>query len=313
MTVVLMSTYVPTSRYKRNLTKEGTIEADYFSLNTIMEKESGAMNTNRSVYSVRMSRRPKTHHGVRDLSIREKAYLYIQQLIAQGTLPAGSGISELLLAKELGSSRTPIREAMNQLAAEGLLHQSPSGGMVVAQLTREGIIELYELREALEVYAVGKIARVAMRPADKDRLQHLVDDILVLQKELQKSKSSQLDAKQMERFIGCDLGFHALLMSMTYNSRLQKIINDTRLLISIFAIHRGGHDSDSLASIHEYHQRILDAVVEQKSEAAMTAIVEHIQASQRERLNAYDHWKRETSLRQNIPGFFDIHKMTPQR
>ena len=271
------------------------------------------MNINRSVYSVRMSRRPKTHHGVRDLSIREKAYLYIQQLIAQGTLPAGGGISELLLAKELGSSRTPIREAMNQLAAEGLLHQSPSGGMVVAQLSREDIIELYELREALEVYAVGKIARVAVRPADKDRLQHLVDEILVLQKELQQSENSQLDGDQMERFISCDLGFHALLMSMTNNSRLQKIINDTRLLISIFAIHRGGHDFDSLASIHEYHQRILDAVVQQKSEAAMTAIVEHIQASQRERLNAYDHWKRETSLRQNVPVFFDIHKMTPQR
>ena len=265
-----------------------------------------------SVYPLRMSRRPKTHHGVRDLSIREKAYLYIQQLVARGTLPAGSGISELLLAKELGSSRTPIREAMNQLAAEGLLSQSPGGGMVVAQLSREDIIELYELREALEVYAVGKIARVPMRPADKDRLQRLVDEILVLQKELEKAKATELNEKQMERFIDCDLGFHALLMSLTYNSRLQKIISDTRLLISIFAIHRGGHDRDSLKSIHEHHQRILDAVVQQKSEAGMMAIVEHIQVSQRERLNAYDDWKRETALRQNVPAFFDIHKMTPK-
>ncbi len=274
-------------------------------------KESTTINQNRPVYPVRMSRRPKTHHGVRDLSIREKAYLYIQQLIAHGTLPAGGGISELLLAKELGSSRTPIREAMNQLAAEGLLQQSPAGGMVVAQLSREDIIELYELREALEVYAVAKISRIAMRPADQDRLQHLVDEILTLQKELVKSKQTQLDGKQMERFIGCDLGFHALLMSMTHNSRLQKIINDTRLLISIFAIHRGGHDQETLQSIYEYHQRILDAVVQQKPETAMAAIVEHIQASQRERLNAYDQWKRETSLRQSIPVFFDIHKMSP--
>lgn len=250
------------------------------------------------------------HHGVRDLSIREKAYLYIQQLIAQGSLSAGSGISELLLAKELGSSRTPIREAMNQLAAEGLLHQSPSGGMVVAQLTREDIIELYELREALEVYAVGKISRIAMRPADKDRLQHLVNEIPKLQKELEDAGLDQLDAAQMERFIACDLGFHALLMSMAHNSRLQKIINDTRLLISIFAIHRGGHDRATLASIYDYHQRILNAVFEQQTEAAMAAIIEHIQASQRERLNAYDEWKRETSLRQSIPVFFDIHKMS---
>jgi DNA-binding GntR family transcriptional regulator len=265
------------------------------------------------LYSVQMSRKPKIQHGVKNPSIREKAYLYIQQLIANGSLAAGSGISELLLAKELGSSRTPIREAMNQLAAEGMLDQVPSGGMVVARLNREDIIELYELREALEVYAVGKIARVPMRMADVDRLQHLVDEILKLQKELEKSRKNTLDEDQMERFIGCDLGFHALLMSMTHNSRLQKIINETRLLIRIFAIYRTGHDLESLKSIHQYHQRILDAVGKQESEAAMTAIAEHIQASQRERLNEYDHWKREIALQRSVPTFFGIRKPTSQR
>jgi Transcriptional regulators len=253
------------------------------------------------------------HHGVRDLSIREKAYLHIQQLIATGTLAPGSGVSELSLAKELGSSRTPIREAMNQLAAEGLLEQGKSGGMLIAQLKREDIVELYELREALEVHAVSKISRFPMSPADKDRLQFLVDEIGRLQRDLQKSKKSTLDEKQMERFIACDMGFHALLMSMTQNSRLQKIINDTRLLISIFAIHRRGHDAKALEAIQQYHQRVLDAVVDQKGNAAMTALAEHIQASQRERLNEYDHWKREVSLRESIPVFFDVHKMfTPQ-
>ena len=210
-----------------------------------------------------MRRKVKTHHGTRDLSVREKAYLYIQQLIISGSLAAGSGVSELQLAKELGSSRTPIREAMNQLAAEGMLELSPSGGMVVAQLRREDIIELYELREALEVYAVSKIARVPMSLADVDRLQHLVDEILKLQTELEKSKQQTLDEPQMERFIRCDLGFHALIMSMTRNTRLQKIINDTRLLISVFAIHRGGHEVELLKRIHAYHQRILDALTKQ--------------------------------------------------
>lgn len=261
------------------------------------------------VYSVRMGRRPKKEHGNRNLSVRRKAYLYIQQLISDGTLAAGSGISELTLAKDLGSSRTPIREAMNQLAAEGLLEQSPAGGMVVAQLKREDILELYELREALEVFAVGKIARLPLRAADGERLQHLVDEIRTLQKELVKSRKAALDERQMERFIACDLGFHALLMSMTNNSRLQKIIHDTRLLIRIFAIYRGGHDVASLKSIHQYHQRILDAVAKQDSEAAMRALAEHIQISQRERLNDYDHWKREASLRQSLPPFLDLGKM----
>jgi len=251
----------------------------------------------------------KKSNGTRDPSIREKAYLYIQERIANGTLAAGSGISELTLAKELGSSRTPIREAMNQLAAEGLLAQSPSGGMVVSQLTREDIIELFELREALEVYAVGRIARVPMRMADIERLQHLVDEIKILLEELEQSKQYALDENQMKRFLSCDFGFHALLTSMTRNSKLQKVIGDTRLLISIFAIPRSGHDVETLKGIYAYHQRILDAVAKQDAEAATIALTEHIHASQRERLNEYDQWKRENTFQQSMPAFFGNHNL----
>jgi DNA-binding GntR family transcriptional regulator len=247
--------------------------------------------------------------GLRDPSIREKAYLYIQQQIANGRLVPGGGVSELLLARELGSSRTPIREAMNQLVAEGLLTQSPGGGMDVAQLRREDIIELYEMREALEVYAVGKIARVALQKIDKQRLQELVDGVNALEKELVKSKRPALNAAQMQRFIACDMGFHALLMSLANNSRLQKIINDTRLLISIFAMHRGGHDVPTLKSIHKYHQMILDAVDRQDGDAAMRALAEHIRASQNERLHEYDAWRRASSMRSSMPVFFDVHTM----
>jgi DNA-binding GntR family transcriptional regulator len=84
-------------------------------------------------------------------SVRAKAYLHIQRKIAAGELPTGSALSELALAKGLGSSLTPIREAIGQLVAEGFLEQTPNRGAVVVQLTRQDIVELYELREALEV------------------------------------------------------------------------------------------------------------------------------------------------------------------
>jgi DNA-binding GntR family transcriptional regulator len=251
-----------------------------------------------------MSRRYQPSRPARGQSIRKKAYLHIQKSIANGSLRAGGGISELLLAKELQSSRAPIREAMNQLAAEGLLEQNPSGGMVVAQLNREDIVDLYELRAALEIFAVGKVARHAMRPADKDRLQDFVDQIEQLRRELEKSKGDALDAKQMERFIACDLGFHALLMSMADNARLQKVVNETRLLISIFAIRREGHDRAALKRIHRYHQKVLDCVARRQPEAAMAVLAQHIQASQQERLAEYGRSKRDS-----LPAFFDLHKM----
>lgn len=259
-----------------------------------------------------MKKSLETRAGARDVSVRQKAYLHIQQLIASGRLPAGSGISELNLAKELGSSRSPIREAMNQLAAEGFLEQGVGGGMVVARLHREDIIELYDLREALEVYSVGKIATLPPLPADKDRLQNLVDEIPKLKTELESSSKKELNGTQMERFLACDLGFHALLMSLTQNQRIQKIVNETRLLIRIFSLERRGHDAAQLESICQYHQRVLDAVAKQDRETAMHALAEHIQASQREQLNQFDHRRREASLLQSIPAFLDLHKLTPQ-
>jgi DNA-binding GntR family transcriptional regulator len=260
-----------------------------------------------------MRRKPRSRQGGNDLSIRERAYLHIQQLLLSGQLEAGSSVSELLLAKELGSSRTPIREAMNQLAAEGLLEQSPNGGMIVAQLGREDIIELYELREALEVYAVGKIARDLLRPVDRERLQSLIDEVGVFRKELEKSKKEVLDDAQMHRFLTCDLGFHALLMSLAFNSRMQKSMNETRLLISVFAIRRRGHDKEALASIQKYHQNILNAIVKQDKDTAMRELAEHIQASQRERVNDYDQWRREVSMRQSMPAFFEYPSTTTHR
>lgn len=128
---------------------------------------------------------------------------------------------------------------MNQLAAEGMLEQAAGGGMLVVHIKREDIVELYELRAALEVYAVARVAAMPLGAGDKRRLQELIDGIGVLQKELVKSRKNLLNETQMERFIAFDLGFYALLISMTHNTRLQKIINDTRLLISVFAIRRG--------------------------------------------------------------------------
>ncbi|WP_103932218.1 GntR family transcriptional regulator [Bryocella elongata] len=245
----------------------------------------------------------------KSLSVRDRAYQYIQRAIADGVLEAGSGVSELSLAKELGSSRTPIREAMNQLAAEGLLRPGANGGMVVAQIQRDDIVELYELREALEVYSVGKVAKIPLRPADKDRLQFMIDEIGRLREELAKSGARELDREQMKRFLGCDLGFHALLVSLTGNTRIQKMINETRLLIRIFAIQRSGHDASQLESIQKYHQRILDCVDSQDAPGAMQALAEHIQVSQRERINDFDHWNREMAMRENMPGIFDLQRM----
>lgn len=241
--------------------------------------------------------------------MRTKAYLHIQRKIASGELMAGQAISELEVAKELGVSRTPIREALRQLATEGILEQSPNHRATVLKLTRNDIIELYELREALEVYAVGKVARQAVRPADLDRLQTLADAILPLKDELERSGRSELDEEQMRRFVADDFRFHTLLLRLAANDRILKTANETRLMIRIFAMRRQGHGPSLLEQIHRYHCDIARAVADQDRERAMHLIAEHIQRSLHERLDDYDHWEIENSLRQSLPYFFDVRRV----
>ncbi|HWB86434.1 MAG TPA: GntR family transcriptional regulator [Bryobacteraceae bacterium] len=239
-----------------------------------------------------------------DASIREKAYLHIQRKIAAGELRAGRGISEVALARELGSSRTPVREALGQLVAEGLLEQTPNRGAVVKELTRQDIIDLYELREALELYAVRKAALQAPRTADLERLQELADEVLGLRDELAASGQKVLDARQMHRFMASDLGFHAMLMRMAANARILKLVNETRLLMRIFSMRHRSHNRAELERIHRQHCDLLRAVADQDAARAVELLSEHIQASQRERLEEFDYRERENSLRESVPAFF---------
>lgn len=248
------------------------------------------------LYTSEMPRRSSTHHPGGKQSIRMKAYQLIQKKIASGELKAGELISELAISKELGSSRTPVREAAGQLLAEGLLDLGPGGGIVVTKLSRQGIIDLYELREALEVFAVGRAAREGVRPTDSKRLESLLDETQVLIRELKETGKQELNAEQMKRFAASDLGFHALLIRMASNARILKVVNDTRLMIRIFGIQRSGHKRDELERIYKHHKAILQAVIDCDVEGARKLLAEHIQASGRERLEEFDLWERENHL-----------------
>lgn len=243
-----------------------------------------------------MRTKAKSKSSKSNYTIREKAYQYIQSRIASGDLPSGDAISELLLAKELGSSRTPVREAISQLVSEGLLEQTPNRGTVVMRLTREDIVDLYELREALEVYVVAKVTREQLPAEDIKRLEQLSEGILSLADELDTTGKPYLNAEQMQRFIAADRGFHTLLMAFSFNPRIRKIVDDTRLLIRIFAMRRLGYDTEKLRNIHAQHAAILAAIVSKDPELAMRRLAEHVQISRQERLDDFDRYRRASTI-----------------
>jgi len=237
-------------------------------------------------------------------SARGRAYLYIQKKIAARELSAGSAISEVALAAELGLSRTPVHEALRQLLGEGLLEEDTNGGIVVVRQSRQDFVEFYELRSVLEEHAVSKIARRPLAGKDLERLQTIAGEIRVLRNQLVKSAKKKLDDSQMRRFEMADISFHAFVMSIAENMAALKVFNKVRYLIRIFAARHTGHNAEALARVHNEHVEMIHAMADGDVVKAVRIISQHIQTSQQERLKEYSYWEHEALMRNQIQDFF---------
>jgi len=223
----------------------------------------------------------------RDRGSLRLAREHILAEISDGRLQPGHALAELPLAAKIGVSRTPVREAIGQLVAEGFL-QKTSRGVTVAEPTRRDIIELYELREALEVYSIGRIAARGLDAAGLDRLETSLAEIRTVTEELKRSGESVLKGHALQRFLASDLRFHMRLIQAGGNERMLKVLDATNLLLRIFTFRREHHTVKLLKDVHQFHRRILDAVAAGDSSQAARLLGEHIRISREERLAEYE-------------------------
>src|SRR5262245_57236053 len=101
--------------------------------------------------------RPGPDGGEKTL-LRDRAYRELKALVQSGAIPAGAFLSERQLAERLGMSKTPIRAALHQLEAEGLVAVSPQQGILVRELSAREVSELFDLRAAVEPFVVLRLA-----------------------------------------------------------------------------------------------------------------------------------------------------------
>jgi len=212
-----------------------------------------------------------------------QAHRHILAQVADGSLPAGAPLSEVALAEQLGVSRTPVREAIGQLVAEGILQKTHRGAVVI-EPTRQDIIELYELREAVEVYAIGKVAEARVSARFLESLDALVEAVRESASVLKKSGQKALEGEALQKFIQCDLQFHTLLLQAGGNGRMLKILDSTRLLLRVFTLRRQYHTVKLLNEVYRFHRGVLDAVAAGQRDQAMRLLGEHIRLSLDERL-----------------------------
>jgi DNA-binding GntR family transcriptional regulator len=146
----------------------------------------------------------------------------LREQILSGTIATGAWLGEVALAREFGVSRTPIREALKRLLAEGLLTQTPSRGLVVASVSIEDLQALYSVREALE----GVAARACADRGDSNLVTLLRANVEAMTIAARRGSSDELTHMNHQ--------FHVLLRQGANNVYLDKFLTEIDHRLSQF-------------------------------------------------------------------------------
>ncbi|KAF0676851.1 GntR family transcriptional regulator [Profundibacterium mesophilum] len=198
------------------------------------------------------------------------AYRRLLEEIRAGRLAAGDRLRETELAERLGVSRTPVREAIRQLEADGLVTHVPRQGASVRGLDYAEVMELYEMRAVLE----GTAARLATRAASQIEL----DELAALNEELVRAGASP-EAFDLNR------QFHAALLDAAKNRFLSRSIQGLQKALMILGPTTLTAPERAERAVEE-HSAVLDALMARDGLRAEAAMRAHIEAAQRVRVRA---------------------------
>jgi DNA-binding GntR family transcriptional regulator len=143
--------------------------------------------------------------------LSKKVYRILKERIIKGDLAQGSKFLEAKIAKQLGISRTPVREAMRELAAEGFVKISPNQGAVINNISIEDVQEVLQIRAVLE----GLAAKLAATKITKGKIKEL--------ESFNKNMEEFINKNDILDFIKESEKFHELILDIYGNSRLIQI------------------------------------------------------------------------------------------
>jgi DNA-binding GntR family transcriptional regulator len=187
------------------------------------------------------------------------AYTSIKEHILDGRLDESSRLTEDFLSAQLGISKSPVREALNRLEAEGLIRIESRKGAYLRRLSKVEIEELYDVREALEAHVVRTAVITPKLLAD-------------LRESLHRQKV-MLKAHDKSHYISEDVRFHGLLTSATGNSHLKSILENIQN--QIWLSRRSTYDLSS-STAPQYHETVVKALENHDLDTAERAMREHI-------------------------------------
>ncbi len=195
-------------------------------------------------------------------TMRKDIRKYIQNLVTKGIYKPGDRIVETKLAKELGVSQTPVREALLELVMMGMLEERPYSGTFVKKLTAEEIEDIYNTRAMIEQCAVKK----ATGHITEVQLAELSKEIGIM-----RQAATQQDS---ELFVDADVRFHEMVMNMACSPSLKRIWRFLRMADWTYTTTR--LTTHSLFELCDMHELIYTHLKSQDAERAGEAMHKHI-------------------------------------
>ena len=218
----------------------------------------------------------KTLHGTCaaeafNLTLTDRLFDTLQRAIVEGEIAPGSKISEPELARQQGVSRGSLREAIARLEACKLVERRPNLGARVVTLSYLQLIEIYQVREALE----GMAARLAAQNMSEQEIDELQTLLQAHGQQIEEQQGLAYFQKQG------DLDFHYRIVQGSKNQQLTCLLcNDLYHLLRMYR-YQFGMRSRRSRQAYEEHQYLINAIVNRDPEMAELLMRQHIRASRK--------------------------------
>jgi DNA-binding GntR family transcriptional regulator len=201
--------------------------------------------------------------GKKRLTLAEQLRVQLADDIVTGRIAPGVRLDETELAERFGVSRTPVREALRELAASGLVESRPHRGVVVVQITPKRLAEMFEVMSELEAIC-ARIAAKVMTPEERHQLERLHRDCALL-----------VRSGNPQAYSDANLKFHNAIYNGSHNSFLAENTLAVRSRLAPFRraqFRRLGR----LAKSYEEHNAVVEAIVRGDGDGAAAAMRHHI-------------------------------------
>ena len=203
------------------------------------------------------------------VSIRKKVYAAIRNDILNGHIPPGARMVETRLAKQIKTSRTPVREALHMLEMEGLLEAIPRVGYRVKRIEWDEVEEICEIRAANETLA----ARWAMKRITPKELQALEKNLAVAEAEVKQGNPKS--------FVERDAEFHEILARASGSKRLLELCQMLRRHMLRYRIESIFRKENVIRAI-KGHKAIVACIKRKDEDGVERAIRRHLDQSKRD-------------------------------